>query len=272
MPNLITALFAATALVYALAWALYLVVLFRGSGGVGRFAHRALAVAVPLHVAFLVADFVIAGHSPLDHIQGTLAVLALGVIVAFLVATMRHDVAVLGAFVTPVTLLFFLASSLGRSVGPVPAGVRTLLLPLHVGVNILGVAAFAFAFATSVAYVLQEQLLRRKHVEGPSEQLPSLEMLDSLGFRAILVGFPLLTVGVLTGAAWAYRESPAGTIVLGITQGFGLLAWLIFATVLLLRVAWGWRGRRAAIGTILGFGCAVAVLAGYVVQASGGAS
>jgi ABC-type uncharacterized transport system permease subunit len=48
-----------------------------------------------------------------------------------------------------------------------------------------------------------------------------------------------------------------------------MLAWLFFAGVLLLRATGGFSGRRAAIGTMLGFLCAMAALAGYVLRTSG---
>ena len=53
---------------------------------------------------------------------------------------------------------------------------------------------------------------------------------------------------------------------------FALIAWVLFAAVLLLRLAAGWRGRRAAIGTIVGFLCTAAVLVSYMVRAQGGPS
>jgi ABC-type uncharacterized transport system permease subunit len=145
--------------------------------------------------------------------------------------------------------------------------VRSFLLPLHIAFNVLGIVAFALAFAAAVGYVIQERMLRRKKLGGVAQRLPALDVLDSLGLRLVLIGFPLLTLGIVTGTIWAVRiDTPFITT----AQGFALLAWLVFATVLVLRVAVGWRGRRAAIGTIMGFFCAMAVLVGYVVRSGGG--
>ena len=77
------------------------------------------------------------------------------------------------------------------------------------------------------------------------------------------------TGGVITGTFWAVRLDPSAPSI-GATQTIGVLAWLLFAVVLLLRVAVGWRGRRAAIGTMLGFVCACAVLVGYWLRGQGG--
>ncbi len=267
---MVMALFAVTALLYALASGLYVHFLARGAETTARWAARTLGAAVLSHLAFLVSNFARYGHVPTADIHQVLAVMSLVVVLVFLITVRtRARLRVLGAFITPVTLLLFLGAAFRRGVGPVPEGVRSVLLPVHVVVNMLGLAAFAFAFAISLAYLIQERQLRQKKLGGIFQRLPSLDVLDSLGLKAVLVGFPLLTAGVVTGTIWAVRLNPS-SFALSAAQGFGLLAWLLFAAVLLLRVAAGWRGRKAAIGTMLGFLCTLAVLVGYVLRGDGG--
>ncbi|HJL20234.1 MAG TPA: cytochrome c biogenesis protein CcsA [Sandaracinaceae bacterium LLY-WYZ-13_1] len=267
---LVTVLFALTVVAYAASAGLYVLFLARGTEGGATWAARVLGGAVACHVGFLVGNWVIGGHLPTDDIHQALAVMSLLVVLLFLIAARsRKRLQVLGAFITPVTLLLFLGAAFRRGVGPVPEGVRSALLPVHVGVNILGLAAFALAFAAAVAYVIQERQLRQKKLGGLMQRLPALDVLDSLGLRWVLIGFPLLTVGVVTGTIWAVRLNPH-SFGLSAAQGFGLLAWLLFALVLLLRVAAGWRGRKAAIGTMLGFLCTVLVLVGYLLRGVGG--
>ena len=70
--------------------------------------------------------------------------------------------------------------------------------------------------------------------------------LDRAVHRFLVLGFPLLTLGVVTGSIWAKRlEVGAPQEVLRIVLGYA--TWLLIAMVLLLRVAAGWRGRRPAI-------------------------
>ena len=264
----VTSLMWLTALLYAVASGLYLLFLAKGSASGATWAARVLAVAVLAQIGFMGTGWALAGHLPTSDIHQALAVMSLVVVLVFLItARSRERLRVLGAFITPVTLLLFLGAALRRdSVQAVPEGVRSALLPVHVGVNVLGLAAFAFAFAAGLAYVLQERQLRQKKLGGLFQRLPALDVLDRIGLRSVLVGFPLLTVGVVTGTMWIVQ----GSLGLSATQGFGLLAWLLFAGVLLLRVAAGWRGRKAAIGTMLGFLCTVAVLVGYVLRDSFG--
>jgi ABC-type transport system involved in cytochrome c biogenesis permease subunit len=92
-------------------------------------------------------------------------------------------------------------------------------------------------------------------------------VLDSLGLKLLLVGFPLFTAGSVSGAIWAAKLP----VTLTPAQILGLVAWGVFATVLFLRVAAGWQGKRAAIGTLVGFACALTVLVGYAIRATTGA-
>jgi ABC-type uncharacterized transport system permease subunit len=263
-----TLLFVFTALCYVAAAMLFSAHL-RGRGTRSeRWATRALGVAIGLHVAFLIADYGVAGRAPLATVHETLAILSLLIAVSFLATMRRHRLAVLGVFITPVTLLLFLGAALRGQVERVPEGVRSALLPLHIVVNVLGLAAFALAFAVAVAYVIQEHMLRKRQLTGVFQRLPALDVLDSLGFRLVTIGFPLFTLGVVTGSLWAARLGNAMSFSTG--QGFAVLAWLFFAVVLLSRVVGGWRGRRAAIGTMLGFLCAMAAVGGYLLRSVGG--
>lgn len=267
---LVTLLFALTALAYAASGTLYVLFLARGTGGGATWAARLLGGAVLLHLVFLATGWATGAQPPIADIHQALAVMSLLVALLFVVAArVRERLQVLGAFITPVTLLLFLGAAFRGGVATVPEEVRSALLPVHVGVNVLGLAAFALAFAASLAYVLQERQLRRKKLGGLMQRLPPLDVLDRLSLRAVLIGFPLLTIGVVTGTIWAVRLR-GDSFGLSAAQGFGLLAWVLFAGVLLLRVAAGWRGRKAAIGTVLGFLSTMAVLVSYLLREPGG--
>jgi ABC-type uncharacterized transport system permease subunit len=254
-------LFTLTALAYTVACVLFFVHLSRGNRESARGAARALGVAMVGHAAYLGSEL-IAGRSLWMGIHEVMTAMSLVITLAYLLTMRRHRLTVLGAFITPITLLLLLAAGLRSSVPPVPDAVRSALLPVHIGVNVLGMAAFALAFAVAVAYLIQEQLLRSKNVLGVFQRLPALDVLDSLGAKLLTLGFPLFTIGLVIGTFWAAR----GGAMLSAGQAFGMVAWLFFGSVLLARVVAGWSGRRAAIGTMLGFLCALVALGGYVVR------
>lgn len=265
--GLVTFTFVAAATLYAVSCVLFFVHLARGGQGSVTWASRALGVAILANLAFLSCDYALFGNPPMSDIHDTLAVLSLIIASAYLATMRTHRLTVLGAFITPVTLLLLLGAGLRGSVPPVPEDVRLALLPLHVGVYVLGLAAFALAFAAAVGYVIQEQLLRKKHVVGVFQRLPALDVLDSLGLKLVTIGFPLFTIGLLTGSFWVAQRSQDSGVSLSTGQGFALVAWVFFGGVLLSRAAAGWRGRRAAIGTMLGFAFAMAAIGGYLLRA-----
>jgi ABC-type uncharacterized transport system permease subunit len=119
-------------------------------------------------------------------------------------------------------------------------------------VIVLAVAALFLAFATSLVYVLIDRALKSKRPARFFLRLPSLERCDVVARTALLWAFPVLTLGIITGAiasaalgnaAWAWH--PRETL--------AILAWVILGIVVVARLGWGWRGRNAALLTITGF-------------------
>ncbi len=97
------------------------------------------------------------------------------------------------------------------------------------------------------------------------KNLPPLDTLDRAEHRFLVAGFPLLTIGIVTGTFWS-RQLEFGTPTEVMRIVFGYATWLLIAAVLLLRAAAGWRGRRSAYGTILGLFCALGVLVVYLTR------
>jgi len=253
-----------TAVFYALSGGLSFASLWRGDQRAQPWAMRALAIGVGTHFLFIGLTC-ITGATPLDGIHNVLGATAFILTTGHLMTMRRERLAVLGAFVMPVALLMLLGAGLGDDVARVSDGARAALLPVHVSVNVLGIAAFTLAFAVAIAYIIQERMLRRRQLGGVFKRLPALDVLDSLGLRLVTIGFPLFTIGVLTGTMWTVRLG-GNPIAPTTAQGFALLAWAFFGAVLFARAAAGWRGRRAAIGTVLGFVCAMAAMVGYLMR------
>ncbi len=259
---MVGALFIVAALGYVIASAFALRSLTQDEESARKHALYSLAGAVVLHGVYLIAD--LTQGSQMSAVHQTLTGVSFGLVLAYFIArNLRPGLDVLSAFITPVVLFFFLGSGLGRNVRHVSEGVRSALLPAHIGVNLVGLIAFGLSFAAALAYLLQERALRQKRIGGIVRRLPPLDVLDTFGLRSILVGFPLLTLGIVSGAFWAFRLEE---VQLQSTHVFAIIAWVLFGSVLLLRLAAGWRGRRAAYGTIVGFLCTCAVVIGYLLR------
>jgi cytochrome c-type biogenesis protein CcsB len=164
---------------------------------------------------------------------------AIGVVVAALAALM-----VVGA------ITFFAESA------PIPPELRSPWLPIHVTLAFLGNAIFGIAFAASLVYLFQEGQLKSHRGAWLLRRLPSLEQLDHLNHRCLVWGFPLLSLGILSGGLWAAKAW--GHFWSGeAREVLSLVTWLVYAGLLQFRLTGGLRGRRAARLTILGFALVV---------------
>ena len=265
-------LFVATALAYTAASCLFLAQLMGTPRleQMARSAPRVLAAAVGLHAVDIVVSSFVFQTCPVRGVHFALSVLSLLAGCAFLAMRRRYPIEVAGAFVAPLALTFLLASRFA-GVGGLEEGtsarIKGVILPLHVAVTLLGESLFTLAFAAAILYLVEERRLKRKKLAGLFARLPPLDALERAEHRLLLAGFPLLTVGILTGTLWAERIE-AGNPADVWRAVFGYVTWLTFALVLLLRASAGWRGRRAAYGTIAGFGFSLVVLLIYLYRSA----
>jgi ABC-type uncharacterized transport system permease subunit len=256
-------LFGATAAVYFAASVLFVLDLVGHAGKGAQWAPRLVALGVPMHAGQIVVWSIVLKVCPVEGIHFSLSVASMLVCFGYVLARTRYRVDVVGAFVAPLALAFLLASRFVGHVDDEPR-LRSAILPFHVASSLLGIALFALAFAAAVAYLLQERRLKHKQFAGV-DRLPPVDALDRAEHRFLVAGFPLLTIGILTGTIWA-REVEAGGAAGIARAGLSYASWLLIGGVLLLRAGAGWRGRRAAFGTILGFGLAMLVLVSYLVR------
>jgi ABC-type uncharacterized transport system permease subunit len=260
--------FGATAVAYFAASVLFVAELMGRAGALAPWAPRLVAIGVPLHAAHIVVWSIVLHVCPVEGIHFALNVASMLMCFVYALARIRYRVDVVGAFVAPQALAFLLAARFVGQVEDEPR-LRSALLPFHVASSLLGIALFTLAFAAAVAYLLQDSRLKHKNLERAG-LLPPVDALDRAEHRFLVAGFPLLTIGILTGTMWA-REIETGGAITGIVRaGLAYACWALIGGVLLLRAAAGWRGRRAAFGTILGFSLAMMVLVVYLVRSLGG--
>lgn len=259
--------FSTTVLAYAAASALFFAHLAR-RGGQGRSARAgrwALGAAAVFHGAWIAIASLGQHVCPVGSVHFLGSVAAFFAAILYLVLWKRARLEALGVFVAPVALTFVLGS---RFVETPERPITGVYVALHVLVNLLGEAFFLLACGAAVLYLLQEKQLKKKRGGGRLGRLPSLEALDRAAHRFLLSGFPLLTIGIVSGTVWAGRLE-SGTPAEIARAAFGYGTWLLFGTILVLRAFAGWRGRRAAYGTIAGFVLAMTVLVTYLVRGGG---
>lgn len=219
---------------------------------VHRVAHVLLVLAFAAHAGALTLRTVDLGYDAIFPFQEELSFISCFMVGLYLVLAIRMTLSVVGALVTPLAFLFALSAYLFESgTHPPSPELQTLWLPAHVIPAFAGYAVFAVAFCLSLTYLLQEKQLKAKRRDGWFRHLPSLETLDNLNFRFVSWGFGLFTIGLITGSLLA-KEKWGELWSWEPVQIWSLVTWLLYAMLLHARSV-GWRGRKAATLTVVGF-------------------
>jgi ABC-type uncharacterized transport system permease subunit len=222
-----------------------------------------LLAGLLLHFAALAASFAGPGDANLTAIGlgaegwkgGQLFSLLAAVTVAgYLLLDWLYDLPVAGAFVAPFTVAVMVPAHLVKSSARAvaPQLLHSLALFLHVGAAALGTAALALAFGLALLYLASEKQVKSKRPGRLFARLPSLDLIDKASYRLAVWGFVFLSLAIATGSLVS-RESTGTTLPLAPKQGFAVLAWALFASLIQARLVAGWRGRRVALLVITGF-------------------
>jgi ABC-type uncharacterized transport system permease subunit len=237
---------------YVVAALVYLAYLVRQVDALATAGRLLVGTGLALHGVALFGLFGAQGGGPVGVAQGfsTFAFLLLAI---FLVVDVRYRKPVIGAFITPLAVAVLLPGLLLDGGQVLHPDMRRPLLPVHITIALLGVAASAVAAGVAVMYLLMERQVKGKRFGLLFSRLPSLEFLDTLNRQLVVVGFIALSVTLVTGAFfssaapgffWAWQSKQIATLV----------AWGVFAALVSARSFGGWRGRRVALLTMTGFG------------------
>ena len=179
----------------------------------------------------------------------------------YLIAYAVYRIATLSIFVFPLLfILTFIANVAYDPSNVIPPVIQSNWIYVHTPLIFLGYSAMFISFAGAAMYLIQERALKSKHHTLFYHRLPSLEICDDLSYRSLAIGFPLITLGILSGALWA--QSAWGTIWgADLKIILSMFTWLIYLLLIQYRFIAGWRGRRAAYLAIAGF---VSVMASFL--------
>jgi len=194
------------------------------------------------------------GHAPLSNLYESLVFFAFTIIIIYLFIERKHQNRVIGAFITPIAFLALAYASMSPNISdriqPLIPALKSNWLIAHVIACFIGYGAFAVACGVSFMY-----LVKHKSSDNKSSMLnllPDVDLLDDLNHRLVMFGFLFLSVGIITGAVWAYSAwgrywgwDPKET--------WSLITWFVYATLLHARMMRGWRGKRTAFLSIGGF-------------------
>src|SRR5712664_2736809 len=220
----------------------------------------AIALVAPgaaIHLAAIIFRGFADGHYPLANMYEYSSMLALVAVTVFLLMTIRWPVESLGggAALFVIVALMGIGYGLYQSPEPLVPALQSYWLKIHVTSMMTASGILVSSFVFAALYLVNERSLRHVSATAGSavrSRLPSLETLDRLTYRAILVGFPIWTFGTIAGAIWGEHAwgrwwgwDPKET--------WAAITWMIYAIYLHAHGMRAWRGRRTAWIATAGF-------------------
>ncbi|MBE0619132.1 MAG: cytochrome c biogenesis protein CcsA [Burkholderiales bacterium] len=267
-------LYALTTLLYALLGLHFWRTRWTGGGkaadaaqSTGIVSLERVAILAPflLHTYLLYTGLFAAAELRFGFSQALSVTLWLTVLI-YWVESLIYDVKGMQALVLPLAAVCALLPAFFP--GPeTPAYAQTFVFRIHLLVAMLAYSLFTIAaLHATLMTVLERRLHGGKHagpaesLSGPWASLPPLMTLEALLFRILILGFVLLSLTL--GSGFVFSEELFGKAArFNHKTVFGILSWIIFATLLVGRYGWGWRGRTALRWTLAGF---VALVLAYV--------
>jgi cytochrome c-type biogenesis protein CcsB len=217
--------------------------------GFGRFASVTTWAAAACLAVSIIARWQAVDHAPWSNMWEFTVAFAGGVMLFYIVFERWYGQRTLGAVVQPVVLALMAvaAAFFPTDVQPlVPALQNQDLLAIHVAAMIVAYSALSVSFGAGAMYLVQDGDRNR------FDRLPRARVLDEIAYKSVMVGFPILALGIALGAYWAnsawgryWGWDPKETS--------ALVTWLIYAAYLHTRGLRAWTGKRAAWILVLGF-------------------
>lgn len=245
-------------LVYLMATFVYGAYLLHFNERTARIGKTLLTLGLTLHLV-AIGDRFVDGRvawTVFDGLSFGAAFLTLG----YLISQFRQGRPLFGALVTPVVIVVLYSLHVfERESSYAAAAELEFVTPIHINASLLGFFVLAIAAVTSTMHVIQEHRLKTKRVSlSDSSRLPSIQRLETMSHRALIVGFPIYSVGIALGAVWLFKDQATETV----TRHFVMagFSWLVYAVTIYARLAIGWKGRRAALLTLMAFASALFVV------------
>ena len=248
--------------IYLLGFVGYLVYATSKNGTAGKVSTGLLAAGLLFHSVGLVLRWMEThqtgyGYVPLSNMYESLIFFSWTIVLIYLILETKYQQKVIGVFVTPFAFLAIALTSIipgvNAKITPLVPALQSNWLTIHVTTCFFGYASFAVSFGISLLYLIRE---KKDTQRSGLTWLPSPAVLDEINYKAIVIGFPMLTLGIITGAAWAnyawgsyWTWDPKET--------WSLITWFVYAAFLHARFTRDWRGRKAAILSLVGFAAVI---------------
>jgi ABC-type transport system involved in cytochrome c biogenesis permease subunit len=248
-------LYAAALVAYALHFA-------RRNPAVGRTATNLLVTAALAHTFVIGMQTMSIGHVPVGGATSAISTFVWLLALSYLYVEMTTDERAMGVFILPLLVALQAIPAFRPGVEDRAPVLQGPLFGVHVSSLLFAYASFALACVIGITYVLLFKEIKAKHLGFFYARLPSLQVLDRMNQRAIVIGWIFLTIGLIVGAVWAAQAQGGYAAGDPRVQSMSLqdpkilaavVCWFVYSFELFAARRIGWGGRRAAYLSAVGF-------------------
>lgn len=216
-----------------------------------------IAIGFIFHTAMLITLSMKTGHGPYTNAFEYTSFFAWTTMGALLFVIIYYKQPIIGAFVSPIGFLLMAHSFLMPQPDQAQTVIKEFWMTLHFTISFLALSSFLVMFSASLMYLMQEKRLKKHSMGGLFRRMPDLDTLDGIYHGALVFGFPLISVGIVSGFIWS--NSIYGTF-LGpkpFTVFPILVVWGVYGLLVLGRYLFSWRGHQIALLGAVGFAAAI---------------
>jgi cytochrome c-type biogenesis protein CcsB len=249
---------------------------------------RKLSCFISLNISFILfyiisRRWIISGYFPLSNLYESLMFLTICLIILQLIVDYKSQTSMIGSLILPICVFLvgfstsILPNSMQKTTPLVPALQSNWLL-LHVSMMMLSYSALIFGSLLAIVYLFIQRKKEKTKI-SPVELYNKrksyflhqyakyeaqvlyyqinkfdnlLKNLDLWSYRIIGIGFPCLTIGIISGAVWA-NEAWGSYWSWDPKETWALITWIVFASYLHARLIRNWKGQKTALLGALGF-------------------
>ena len=258
--------------------------LFNNSDGLAKIGRFSTIIANGILFFILCSRWIVAGYFPLSNLYESLLFLTWMLLTIYLYIETKTKSKLIGSILIPVTLLISGFANLTLSpemqkASPLVPALQSNWLMMHVSMMLLSYSTLIIGSLLCILFLVisrykdvdlkiiddsslplynimldyyEAKLLSPSNEISELGKLKLLQSLDNWSYRIIGLGFPFLTIGIISGGVWA-NEAWVSYWSWDPKETWALITWLVFASYLHARITKGWEGKQTAILGSLGF-------------------
>ena len=246
---------------YATAFVVYAMHFARRKPAVGRAATTVLLFTAIVHTFVIGMQTMEVRHVPVTNASTAISTCVWLLTLSYLYLELSTDERSMGVFILPIIVALQIIPTVSPGVENPNPVFESKWFWVHISSLLFAYASFALAGVLGLTYMLQFKEIKKKHLGYLYTRLPSLQILDDMNSRAVVIGWVFLTVGVVVGYIWAAQASVTlpddrnlRAMSLADPKVFGaVLTWAVYSFAMFARQRLGWNGRKAAWLSAVGF-------------------